>query len=280
MLNALTIDIEDYFMVSAFSEVVSFGDWKSYESRVEKATAEVLELLEGRNLKATFFILGWVAEHHPALVREIVRNGHDIACHGYNHRLAYSLSRDEFREDIRRSRGIIEDVGGKRVRGYRAPSYSITRDSMWALDVLIEEGFAYDSSIFPIHHDRYGYHDFSRFAVNLKREGVGDILELPLSTVRLFGKNVPIAGGGYLRMFPVKFLEWGIHYLNKKERQPAIIYFHPWEMDTGQPRIKGNGISRFRHYVNIDKTASKLERLLGRFRFGTIEEVFAERLKR
>lgn len=280
MLNALTIDIEDYFMVSAFSEVVSFGDWKSYESRVERATAEVLELLGGRNLKATFFILGWVAEHHPAIVRDIARNGHEIACHGYNHRLAYSLSRDEFREDIRRARGIIEDVSGKRVRGYRAPSYSITRDSMWALDVLIEEGFAYDSSIFPIHHDRYGYHDFSRFAVNLKRDGVGNILELPLSTVRLFGKNIPIAGGGYLRMFPVKFLEWGIHYLNKKERQPAIIYFHPWEMDTGQPRIKGNGISRFRHYVNIDKTASKLERLLARFRFGTIEEVFAERLKR
>jgi len=280
LLNALTIDIEDYFMVSAFSGVVSFGDWKSYESRVEKATADVLALLGGHDLKATFFILGWVAEHHPAIVREIASNGHEIACHGYNHRLAYDLSRDEFREDIRKSKGIIEGISGMPVRGYRAPSYSITRESMWALDVLIEEGFAYDSSIFPIHHDRYGYPDFSRFAVNLDRDGVGNILELPLSTVRLFGKNIPIAGGGYLRMFPIKFLEWGIRYLNKTERQPAIIYFHPWELDTGQPRLNGTGFSKFRHYVNIDKTAAKLERLIERFRFGTIEEVFAERLKR
>lgn len=277
MLNALTIDVEDYYMVSAFADVVRYEDWHRYESRVERTTNEVLDLLDGYGVKGTFFILGWVAKRYPLLAREIAGRGHEIASHGYNHRLAYDLAHDEFRDDVRRSKSIIEDTTGRRVRGYRAPSYSITKKSLWALDILIEEGYTYDSSIFPIYHDRYGFPEFDRFPVTVPREN-GSILEIPLSTVKLFGKNIPIAGGGYLRMLPVNFLERGIRSLNKNERQPAVIYFHPWEIDPGQPRLAGSTLSRFRHHVNMKRTVPKLRRLLKRFRFGTIAETFKDKL--
>lgn len=274
MLNALTIDVEDYFMVSAFADVIKFGDWSSYESRVARNTNKVLDLLDEYGVKATFFTLGWVAEQHPKLIREIHQRGHEVACHGYNHRLTYDLSLQEFREDTKRSKALIEEIIGTSIVGYRATSYSLTEKTFWALDILIQEGFTYDSSIFPIHHDRYGYPDFNRFPIKVSRPGIGEILEVPLSTIRLFGRNIPVAGGGYLRLFPLRFIEWGLRRLNEKEKQPAIIYLHPWELDTEQPRLNGSRLSVFRHYINLGTTAVKLHRLLKAFRFGPINQVF------
>jgi len=274
MYNALTIDVEDYFMVTAFSDVVKTEDWSKYESRVENNTLQILDILDEYRVSATFFTLGWVAEHYPKLVREIHRRGHEVASHGYNHRLTYDLSLQEFREDVRRSKALLEDIIGESIVGYRATSYSILKKSLWALDILIEEGFTYDSSIFPIHHDIYGYPEFSRFPVNIHREGVGDILEIPISTINILGKNIPIAGGGYLRFFPIRFTEWGIHRLNEKEGKPVIVYIHPWELDPKQPRLNGRRRSIFRHYINMETTSSKLRSLLSKFKFGPINKVF------
>jgi len=274
MYNALTIDVEDYFMVTAFSDVVKTEDWSKYESRVENNTLQILDILDEYRVSATFFTLGWVAEHYPKLVREIHRRGHEVASHGYNHRLTYDLSLQEFREDVRRSKALLEDIIGESIVGYRATSYSILKKSLWALDILIEEGFTYDSSIFPIHHDIYGYPEFSRFPVNIHREGVGDILEIPISTISIFGKNIPIAGGGYLRLFPIRFTEWGIHRLNEKEGKPVIVYIHPWELDPKQPRLNGRRLSIFRHYINMETTSSKLRGLLSKFKFAPINQVF------
>jgi len=274
MYNALTIDVEDYFMVTAFSDVVKTEDWSKYESRVENNTLQILDILDEYRVSATFFTLGWVAEHYPKLVREIHRRGHEVASHGYNHRLTYDLSLQEFREDVRRSKALLEDIIGESIVGYRATSYSILKKSLWALDILIEEGFTYDSSIFPIHHDIYGYPEFSRFPVNIHREGVGDILEIPISTINILGKNIPIAGGGYLRFFPIRFTEWGIHRLNEKEGKPVIVYIHPWELDPKQPRLNGRRLSIFRHYINMETTSSKLRGLLSKFKFAPINQVF------
>ena len=274
MRNALTIDVEDYFMVSAFAECVAFESWDSYESRVEASTQRILDLLARYRIKATFFVLGWVGEKCPGLVRDIASSGHEIACHGYNHRLVYDLSHGEFREDVKRAKAVLEHITGTPVTGYRATSYSIMEKTLWALDILIEEGFLYDSSIFPIHHDRYGFPRFDRFPVNISRNGGKKIFELPLSTVRFFGKNIPIAGGGYLRLFPVKLTKWAIRRINEREGQPAIIYVHPWEFDPEQPRIKGHTLSLFRHYINLDTTEKKISSLLDSFSFGTITEVF------
>ena len=279
MLNALTIDLEDYFMVSAFAGVIKFEEWPSYKSRLEMNTHRILDLLDEHGVKATFFALGWVAEHQPKLIREIHCRGHEVACHGYNHQLAYDLSLKEFHEDIRKSKSLIEDITGMGVIGYRAASYSVIKRSLWVLDVLIEEGFLYDSSIFPIYHDRYGYPGFNRFPVSISRKGFGEILEVPLSTIRILGKNIPIAGGGYLRLLPIRFVEWGINILNNKESQPAIIYFHPWEIDAAQPRLNGSRISSFRHYINLDKTYVKIKRLLETFQFAPISKVFASKFK-
>lgn len=275
MTNALTIDVEDYYHVSAFESIIKYEDWGRFESRVEKNTMKILELLNTFKIKATFFILGWIAERSPQMVKEIQKEGHEIACHGYRHQLVYEIGPERFREDITRSKRILEDIIGKEVIGYRAPSYSITKKSLWGLSILAEEGFKYDSSIFPIRHDRYGIPDFSRFAKKINLNGKGEILEIPLSTIQLFGKNIPIAGGGYLRLLPVRFIEWGIRSLNKKENQPAIIYFHPWEIDPEQPKVNGSRVSVFRHHVNIGKTFSKLKRLLNNFQFGPIREVFS-----
>ncbi len=278
MLNALTIDVEDYYMVSAFADKVKFEDWHRHESRVERNTYKILELLDEYKVKATFFVLGWIAERYPQLIKDISSSGHEIASHGYNHRLIYDQTPDEFREDIRKTKKILEDITAVPVNGYRATSFSVIKETFWALDILIEEGFKYDSSIFPIRHDRYGIHDFYRFPKKVGLDGKGEILEIPLSTIQLFGKNTPIAGGGYLRLLPVRFIEWGIRSLNKKENQPAIIYFHPWEIDTEQPKLNGSRISAFRHYINLDKTFSKIKRLLNNFQFGPIKEIFSARL--
>jgi polysaccharide deacetylase family protein (PEP-CTERM system associated) len=253
-------------MVSAFSDVVKFEDWHSYESHIEKNTCKVLDLLAKLNIEGTFFVLGWVAERYPGLVRDIHSAGHEVACHGYNHRLIYHLTPDQFREDVRFAKGILEDMTGEAVLGYRAASYSIVKKTLWALDTLIEEGFLYDSSIFPIHHDRYGFPGANRFPHVIERGG-GKIYEFPPSTVRIFGQNVPVAGGGYLRLLPLHVTRKAIRRINEKEKEPAIIYIHPWEIDLDQPRMKGRWRSKFRHYVNLSTTMPKLTSFLNEFSF-------------
>lgn len=264
--NALTVDVEDYYMVSAFADVVKFEDWHRFESRVEKSTAEILDVLEHYGVRATFFVLGWVAERHPGLVKDIQQAGHDVACHGYNHRLVYDLTPQEFREDIRRAKGILEDITGTAVTGYRAASYSVVAQTLWALDVLIEEGFLYDSSIFPIHHDRYGIPGAERFP-HIARTKSGTIMEFPPSTYQLWGQNIPVAGGGYLRLFPWKVTKAIIEQINEKEKQVAMVYLHPWEIDVEQPRLKGSWQSELRHRVNLKTTMGKLRGLLLEFKF-------------
>jgi polysaccharide deacetylase family protein (PEP-CTERM system associated) len=267
MLNALTIDVEDYYMVSAFSRVIPFHDWASYESRVEKNTYHLMETLAERNVKATFFILGWVAERCPKLVKDIQGAGHEVACHGYNHRLVYELTPRQFREDIRKAKGILEDISGRAVIGYRAASYSIVKKSLWALDILIEEKFRYDSSIFPIHHDRYGMPGAERFPYIIKRSA-GILTEFPPSTYRILGQNLPVAGGGYLRLYPLPFTKAAIRNINTREKKPVIVYLHPWEIDIDQPRLKARLTTRVRHYINIESTMPKLRACLQEFRFG------------
>jgi polysaccharide deacetylase family protein (PEP-CTERM system associated) len=276
--NALTIDVEDYYMVSTFTDVVKFKEWHTHESRVEMSTRKVLKILDERGIKATFFVLGWVAEQYPSLVKEIDSLGHEIASHGYKHSLAYDLSKEEFRQDTTRAKKLLEDSTGKAVLGYRAASYSVTEKSLWVLDILAEEGFQYDSSIFPIRHDRYGLPSFDRFAKQVELNGSKSILEIPLSTVRLFGKNLPIAGGGYLRLLPIGLIKRGIRSINTREKQPAIIYLHPWELDPEQPKISGSVLSNFRHNVNLKRTESKLIELIEEFQFAPIHEVYSELL--
>ncbi len=272
VMNAMSVDVEDYFQVSAFEQVVSRDSWDQRESRVVANTDRLLGLFEELGVRATFFVLGWVAERHPALVRRIVAQGHELASHGYGHRLIYDQSPDEFREDVRRAKAILETTGGVPVRGYRAPSYSVVERSLWALDVLIEEGYAYDASIFPIHHDRYGIPDAPRAIHVLRRPG-GWLLEAPPSTVRLAGTNLPVAGGGYFRLLPYAFTRWGIGRLNRREAQPAIFYLHPWEVDPGQPRIAASLLSRVRHYRNLHQTEARLRDLITTFRFTTVHDV-------
>jgi polysaccharide deacetylase family protein (PEP-CTERM system associated) len=273
ILNAMTIDVEDYFQVSAFEHVVARSAWDSFESRVCRNTDAILEIFDDAKINGTFFVLGWVAERYPALVRRIQRAGHEIASHGYEHRLVYSTTPQEFRADIRRARLALESAAGVPVVGYRAPSYSITRESLWALDVLIEEGFAYDASIYPIRHDRYGIPDWERHIHRIHRPA-GSIWELPGSTVRLGGANLPVGGGGYFRQLPYGWTSRGILRVNTTENQPVNFYLHPWEIDPDQPRIANiGGMQRLRHYRNLAKTASRLRRLLKDFRFGTVDQV-------
>jgi len=279
MLNALTIDVEDYFQVNAFAGIIRQDQWDAYPLRVDANTRRILDVLDSFSIKATFFILGWVAERLPELTKEIHRRGHEIACHGYGHELIYTIGHERFRSDIRRSKILLEDQCGVRVNGYRAPSYSITKRSLWALDILVEEGFTYDSSIFPVMHDTYGIPDAQRFPHILKTEA-GPLVEFPLTTLPLhFGSKevrLPIAGGGYLRLFPVELIKRGIQRINKREEQPAVLYFHPWEIDPDQPRIKEAGMkSRFRHYLNLSRTEAKLQQLFSSLRFAPMKEVLS-----
>jgi polysaccharide deacetylase family protein (PEP-CTERM system associated) len=328
MMNVLTIDLEDYFQVHAFSDVIKFEDWGNYECRIERNTDRLLEILNSvpspqhlithslhnsltQRVKASFFILGWIAERYPGLVRRIQKEGHEIACHGYAHKLIYTQSKEEFRQDIRKSKDILENLTGNQVIGYRAPSYSITNKSQWAFEVLVEEGFKYDSSIFPIHHDFYGMVNAPRFPfgislneksnfefsmLNFKNQLHGTtaalsnvlthspnnsisnnskaLIEFPLSTVKLFGQNVPLSGGGYFRLFPYPLIKKGLKRINKVEKKPFIFYVHPWEFYTDQPRIKGAAkLSKFRHYVNLNKTEGRFIRLLTEFNFSSIRDI-------
>jgi polysaccharide deacetylase family protein (PEP-CTERM system associated) len=255
--------------VSAFDRVVSRASWGERESRVVANTRRLLELFARFDVRATFFVLGWTAERAPDLVRQIVDAGHEVACHSYHHQLLYTLTPQQFREDIREAKSTIEQIAGRRVVGFRAPSYSITKSSLWALDVLIEEGYRYDASIFPVHHDRYGIPDAPRHAHVLTRPS-GALLEIPASTVRLGGVNLPIAGGGYFRLLPYAWTRWGIRRVNRLEREPVVFYVHPWEIDPEQPRLRVGAPTRMRHYGGLAGTAGRLGRLLGDFKFDSI----------
>jgi polysaccharide deacetylase family protein (PEP-CTERM system associated) len=274
IVNAMSVDVEDYFQVSAFDKTVDRRKWDGLESRVCQNTDRLLALFARVEIRATFFVLGWVADRHSDLVRRIAAAGHEIASHGYSHRLVYDQTPAEFREDIRRARVAIETAAGVSVQGYRAPSYSITARSRWALDVLAEEGYRYDASIFPIRHDRYGIPDAPRHLHSINCR-IGSIWEVPGSTVRLGGVNLPVGGGGYFRILPYEWTQWGIRRLNLVERRPAIFYLHPWEVDPDQPRLPGSALSRFRHYRNLGATEGRLERLCEQFRFAPIEDVLA-----
>jgi polysaccharide deacetylase family protein (PEP-CTERM system associated) len=270
----MTIDVEDYFHVSAFADIVSPCDWESYESRVCRNTDLLMAILEDAGVHATFFVLGWVAERFPDLVRRIHAAGHELASHSYDHGLVYDKTPDTFRADLRRARTAIGDATGVTVRGYRAPSYSVTERSLWALDVLVSEGYEYDSSIYPVRHDRYGIPTWPRH-IQLLERGDGRLWELPGSTVERLGINLPMGGGGYFRLLPYWWTHTGIELLNEQEKRPAVFYLHPWEIDPDQPRLNGGVLSRFRHYRNLGLTAHRLRRLLREFRFGTVSEVLA-----
>jgi polysaccharide deacetylase family protein (PEP-CTERM system associated) len=272
VLNAMTIDVEDYYQVSAFESCVRFEDWPSHESRVERNTLRLLDILDEYAVKATFFVLGWEAERRPDLVAEIAKRGHEIGSHGYRHRLIYSLTPAECRDDIRRSLSTLERLAGTPIIGFRAPSYSIVERSLWCLDILIDLGIKYDSSIFPIHHDRYGMPGAKRFPHVLEQPR-GRIIEFPLSTVRVLGQNIPVAGGAYLRFFPLRLISSGIRRINEVEHQPAILYLHPWEIDPHQPRLNGSMTSRIRHYTNLGVMERKFRRLLETFSFGPVRDV-------
>ena len=272
VVNAMTIDVEDYFHVSVFDGVVPRHRWDSFESRVTSNTDRLLDMFNERGVKGTFFVLGWVAERCPRLVRRIAALGHEVASHGYAHRLIYDQTREDFRQDVRRAKALLEDTTGTPVAGFRAPSYSVTPRSLWALDVLIEEGYRYDASIFPIRHDRYGIPLSARHAYRLERES-GSLVEAPASTVRWGALNLPIAGGGYFRLLPYAWTRWGIDRLNSREHKPAIFYLHPWEIDPNQPRLHTGALSRLRHYRNLDKTETRFRILLRDFQFAPLATV-------
>jgi polysaccharide deacetylase family protein (PEP-CTERM system associated) len=271
-VNALTVDVEDYFQVEAFSGAISDRDWPLWESRVERNTDSLLDLFEFHNARATFFILGWVAQKFPTLVRKIANCGHEVACHGYYHRSILNQNPDEFRFDIRRAKSLLEDIAGEMVDGYRAPTYSITSQTLWALEILIEEGFRYDSSIFPVHHDRYGIPHAGRFPYIIHCLS-GDILEFPPSTVQILNQNLPVAGGGYFRLIPYPLFRWGLRRINRREGQSAIFMIHSWEIDPAQPVLPGTWANIWRHRKNLHLTRPRLKKLLGEFRFAPVREV-------
>jgi polysaccharide deacetylase family protein (PEP-CTERM system associated) len=274
-LNALSVDLEEYFQVSNFEKLIDRERWGELPSRVVDSTERLLDAFEETANRATFFALGWVAERHPRLIREIARRGHEIACHGYDHRLVYHLGPERFRTDLRRARKAIEDALGAPVRGYRAPSYSITLDSLWALPILAAEGFEFDSSIFPIRHHRYGIPGFCPQPVRLDLDGDGSILEFPLTTLRVGPLTLPLAGGAYLRFLPLALFRWGLRRLESAGKA-TVLYTHPWEIDPGQPRQKVGLKVRVNHYHNLERMEQSLRSLLVRFRFAPLGEVLGQ----
>jgi polysaccharide deacetylase family protein (PEP-CTERM system associated) len=267
--NALTVDVEDYFHVAALAPNIHRDTWTSRESRVVGNTQRLLAIFEQFDVRGTFFVLGWVAERHPQLVRDIAAHGHEIACHGFSHRLVYEQSPEEFYAETLRSKNLLEDITGSAVLGYRAASYSIVRESLWALDILVELGFVYDSSIFPVRHDRYGIPNAERAPHRMSTPNGKFIAEWPLATAKILGFRLPVAGGGYFRLLPYWLSRWGLASINRRELRPFIFYLHPWEIDPGQPRVAASSLSRFRHYTNLGKCEERLRRLLEEFRFDT-----------
>jgi len=270
--NALTVDVEEYFQVAAFEQTITRHEWDTIEPRVALNTGRVLDLFAAQRKTATFFVLGWIAERHPALVRRIVDEGHELASHGYDHTRVHQFTPTQFREDVLRARRILEDISGVVIRGYRAPSYSINGRNLWALDVLAETGHLYSSSIYPIRHDLYGMPEAPRFPFRVRPDA---ILEIPITTVRFGGQNYPCGGGGYFRLLPYGAFRWMLRRVNEQDRQPGLFYFHPWELDPGQPRVKEAPLkSRFRHYLNLDSMHARVGRLLEDFDWGRMDEVF------
>jgi polysaccharide deacetylase family protein (PEP-CTERM system associated) len=279
VLNALTIDVEDYYHVSGFESCVERRDWHRFESRVEASTRRLLELLADAGVRATFFVLGWLADRHPGLVRAIADAGHEVGCHSYWHRLVYTLTPEQFRTDLHRARSAIEDATGTPVTAYRAPSFSITQRSLWALDVLVEEGFTLDSSIYPTHHDRYGIPGTPLEPHRIDRPG-GSLWEFPPPVWRILGYPLPAGGGGYFRLYPYTLTRYALRRINAAGR-PFAVYLHPWELDPGQPRLRPGRLRAFRHYVNLRRTEGRLVRLLRDFRLGTLSDaLFPDKVTR
>ena len=272
--NALTIDVEDYFQVSAFAPYIRREDWDARECRIERNVGRILDMLAARQTQATFFTLGWIAERYPQLVRRIVAEGHELASHGYGHQRASDLSRAEFTQDITRAKQLLEDLAGAPVLGYRAPSFSIGTANLWAFDALAQAGYRYSSSIYPIKHDHYGMPDSPRFAYRV----ASGMLEIPVTTLRMMNRNLPSSGGGYFRLLPYAVSRWMLQQVNRQDREAAIFYFHPWEIDAGQPRIPGiDAKTRFRHYLNLARMESRLHSLLADFRWGRMDRIFLAR---
>ncbi len=273
--NALTIDVEDYFQVSAFAPYIPRREWETRECRVERNMEVILDLLDAHDAKATFFTLGWIAERHPEVVRRIVQHGHELASHGFGHYRATEQGREVFAADIKLARILLEDKAGVAVQGYRAPSFSVGADNLWAFDCIAEAGYRYSSSVYPIRHDHYGMPDAPRFPY----AAGGGLTEVPVTTVRLFARNLPAGGGGYFRLLPYAASRWMIRRVNTVEHRPAIFYFHPWELDPEQPRVDGiDARTRFRHYLNLDRMRDRLSRLLADFSWGRVDRVFASEI--
>ncbi len=260
--DAMSVDLEDYFHVEAFADRIPRSQWDSFGLRVRQNTERVLGLFDRHGCKATFFVLGWVAERDPGLIRQVAEAGHEIGCHSYFHYRVNTLAPEAFREDLRRAKFAIEDAAGVKVLGFRAPTFSIVKESLWALDILAEEGFEYDSSIFPVHHDRYGIPDAPRFAHWRRLRSGRSICEVPMATVRIGQHNFPAAGGGYLRLLPMWYTRWAMKRIHARDRQPVIMYFHPWEVDPGQPRLAASWKTKIRHYAGLRKTEPRLDEIL------------------
>ncbi len=274
--NAMSVDVEDYFQVSAFESCISRDDWENFPVRVEQNIARILALFKQHRVKATFFILGWIAERYPQLVRDIADAGHEVASHGYLHQRATLQTNTEFRQDIRSAKQLLEDLTGAQVTGYRAPSYSINQSNLWAHDEIEQAGYLYSSSIYPVKHDLYGFPSAPRHIFSCRE----NLQEIPVSTLNLLGRNWPIGGGGYFRFYPYSLSRWAINRVNSLEGKPVIFYFHPWEIDTQQPRQTQAGLkSKFRHYLNMDKMHGRLDELLGDFSWGRVDQVFMNKHK-
>jgi polysaccharide deacetylase family protein (PEP-CTERM system associated) len=272
--NAMTVDVEDYFQVQAFFDHIDRKNWDGHRSRVERNVDEILQLFSDANVKGTFFTLGWIAERHPQMVRRIVAAGHELASHGYAHFRADGHTPDEFRNDVRKTRKILEDTGGTSIKGYRAASFSIGKKNLWAFQVLAEEGHIYSSSVYPIRHDLYGMPDAPRFSFHPIANS--SFIEIPVTTNQMMGMNLPCGGGGYFRLLPYGLSTWQMRRVNRRDRQPCMFYFHPWEIDPQQPVQEGVSLkTRVRHYTNLSKMRGRLKRLLGEFAWGRMDEVFA-----
>lgn len=269
----MTVDVEDYFQVSAFEPYVLKEQWDTLTHRVERNTNKILDLLDERSIKATFFTLGWVAERYPDLIKRIVSEGHELACHGYEHIRVTEQTPEQFRDDVAKAKKILEELSGKEIKGYRAASYSIGASNLWALNVLQEEGFKYSSSIYPVKHDLYGMPNAPRFIYKpIKNQ---DFKEIPITTVRLGDKNFPCGGGGFFRFYPYALSKWAFNRVNNQENEPGIFYFHPWEIDPEQPRQNGLSLkTRTRHYLNLHRMENRIKRLLTDFKWDTMENVF------
>lgn len=273
-INGLSVDVEDWFQVGAFEEVIDRRDWNGLDDRVERNCDEILTMFAGAGVKATFFTLGWVAERHPSLMRRIAEQGHEMASHGWDHARVFTLDRKSFAADLDRSRKVIEDASGTKVSGYRAPSFSIDARTPWAYDILAEQGYAYSSSVAPIAHDHYGWREAPRFAFRPRADS--DLIEIPVTTAEFAGRRLAAGGGGFFRVLPYAFSRWAIRRVNERDERPAIFYFHPWEIDPGQPRVEHAPLkSRLRHYSRLDAMAGKLRRLVGEFEWGRMDALAA-----